>query len=719
MKEGLFGKKSNVLLIIVNLICILLIAELFINYGYRYHEKLYSQNISSIENLNNSSATVAQAMFSYHSQKTSDIARYIEANNMDTQEALEYLHYMSSNPRESFELIGTDFSGYAVLSDGKEAEVKYSDRSYSGLKELFKKAGAENAGITAYSPEFTDAHTAYKCFAFYTYVKVRNADTYEYRTLMYVSRSQDMMEKIRQNGNFDGLSAVLTDENGNYIIGNPDFKSENFFKYLYVFNNLSLDEMNAVSKNVLSCEKGTLTYKNSSGEKCVFVYARLPNEKWYSISCVPLASFDHQIYGNELTLLVTVLLAAMLVVDILWLNSMNRRLKISVQSEKKANAAKTEFLSRMSHDIRTPLNAILGFTSISMESPGLEPQVKENLSKIETSGRYLLGIINDVLDMAKIESGKVELHTQNADFVKMLEDTVNIFSGEASLKGIELRTEFDTNIHRFLVFDQLRTKQIFSNLLSNAIKFSDKGTVVCWGVRETCDDGKNAKIVSYVADHGCGMSQEFLKKIFEPFSQEENVYSNDTAGTGLGLAIVNRLVSLMNGKVSVKSSIGNGTEFTVMLDFPVGTQYTRQEKTAQDVKNVYAKLNGKRILICEDNALNREIASRLLSSHAVLCDTAENGKKGIEMFAASSEGFYDAILMDIRMPVMTGLEAAKAIRKMNRADADSVPIIAITANAYDEDIRESLACGMNAHLAKPFEPEQLFKTLADLIIDGR
>jgi len=719
MKQEKADRRGYLLLIAVNLICIALIAAFFVNYSSEYRAKLYRQNISSIGDLNRSSGTVAQAVFAFQSQKISDIARYVEAEDMDLEQALAYMGVMGADTRGSLELVGPDGTGSVPADGGEAASISYEDRSYAELHRLFSAACAGRAGAVAYTPEFTDARSAFKSFAFYTYVGIRGETGKDYYTLMFVTRSDEMMEKIQQRGSYDSLATVLMDGAGNYIIGNPDFKSENFFKYLYVFNGLTLDEMNALSASSLRTDAGTLRYSNSEGAPCVFLYSRPEGESWYSVSCVPLACFDNAVPDSRLTVLVTVVLSVMLVMDILWLNRMNRQLKQSVARETQANRAKTEFLSRMSHDIRTPLNAILGFAAITRDSPALAPPLRENLNKIDVSGRYLLGIINDVLDMSKIESGKVELHGKSTDCAEMFSAVLEVFSGEAELRGIALRPEFSFGEARFLVLDSLRTRQIFSNLLSNAIKFSDSGTTVRWTAAESRLEDGRIELVSRVIDQGCGMTPEFLKNVFDPFTQEQNSHSGEAAGTGLGLSIVSRLVGLMGGGVEVTSEPGRGTAFTVTLRFPEGAADAGSDAAARPADAGRTALCGKRVLLCEDNALNREIADTLLASRGLVCQAAENGQLGVSLFSASPAGYYDAILMDVRMPVMNGLKAAAAIRALDRPDAKRVPIIAMTANAYDEDIRECLNAGMNAHLSKPFEPEELFQTLSRCMAGSR
>jgi len=707
------GGKKNLFLLLVNVFCITALVAIFANYSSGYRQKLYDQNVNSIGNLNKSSATVAEAMFSYYAQKLSDMSRYIEANEMNLEDALSYLQCMSADTSGRFELIGTDSSGYVLGAgeNGAAVAIAYKDNSYSELHQIFKNAADRGANHVLYTPEFTDAFSAFKCFAFYDYVNVEENGAGKSYTLMFVARSSDLVAKIQQSGNYNDLSTALIDMKGNYIIGNSDFKSENLFKYLYVFNGLTLDQMNSLSGEVLSTDAGTLLYKNSAGKDCVFVYTRQTDAKWYSVSCVPVDSFENNLYGNQLIIWITVILSVLMFINVFSLNKMNRVLKLAAIREKNANEAKSEFLSRVSHDIRTPLNAILGFASITADDSRLAPDLKENLRKINDSGHYLLGILNDVLDMSKIESGKVELRERSENLTRLFNDVLSIFSGEAKRAGITIRTDFELRENEYFIIDSLRTKQIFSNLLSNAIKFSESGTEIYWSVHEEPDEDGRSKIVSVIRDQGRGMSKEFLDKLYEPFTREEGERSDEITGTGLGLAIVKRLVSLMEGTILVESAPGKGTKFTVTIPFRRGeAEVEKNMSMAADDSG--DNLRGKRVLICEDNELNREIAAALLDQRGILYDTAENGKIGVDLFSSSSEGFYDIILMDIRMPVMNGLETAAAIRALDRDDARTVPIIALTANAYDEDIRDTAKAGMNAHLAKPFERDEFFAVLS-------
>ena len=391
----------------------------------------------------------------------------------------------------------------------------------------------------------------------------------------------------------------------------------------------------------------------------------------------------------------------------------NEALKVAIAAAERANRAKTDFLSRMSHDIRTPLNGIIGMTHLADRLPS-EPQMKNYLGKIDQSSKFLLGLVNDVLDMAKAESGKIELHQEPyriADFDSYIDSVIKPLCAErnqtftASMKLVEAAVP---------IIDILRFNQIIFNLLSNAVKYTPEGGRITLSVNGELVSGHKERITAVVSDNGIGISDEFQRILFEPFSQEDRSDTASNRGSGLGLAIVKKLVDLMGGTISVRSKLGQGTVFTVVLDF----DYLEEAKSAM-VKNSpgsacdYGPLAGRHILLCEDHPLNQEIAGALLEEKLMTVTIADNGQKGVELFADSAAGFYDAVLMDIRMPVMNGYESAQAIRALPRDDAGSVPIIAMTADAFDDDVRKCLDVGMNGHIAKPIDPEKLYKTLLE------
>ena len=393
----------------------------------------------------------------------------------------------------------------------------------------------------------------------------------------------------------------------------------------------------------------------------------------------------------------------------------NKRLQVALDEAQAANRAKTDFLSRVSHDMRTPLNGILGLTNL-MRSTVADDRIRQDLAQMELSGQYLLNLINDTLDVSRIENGKLELHPTVCDGRRLFNNVIRLVQPSLAEKQIHFVLHADNLPFSTLYMDVGRVEQIFMNVLGNAVKFTPAGGQV--EVRVTNLSVADGVIVDSftVRDNGIGMSAAFLPHLFEPFAQENNATTNAKQGTGLGMTITKQLIELMGGRLSVESERGKGTCVSFTLPLRVATEaQIREAQVAGHQRQDDGVLKGKRVLLCEDHPLNAQIATRLLNAKGVLVEQGANGKDGLQMFEASSTGYYDAILMDIRMPIMDGNETARAIRKLPRSDAKTVPIIAMTANAFESDRREALLAGMNEHLSKPIEPEKLYQTLEKLM----
>ena len=376
-----------------------------------------------------------------------------------------------------------------------------------------------------------------------------------------------------------------------------------------------------------------------------------------------------------------------------------------------ASKAKTDFLSRMSHDIRTPLNGIVGMTYLA-QAENNPPKTAEYLEKIDTSSRFLLGLINDILDMAKVESNKIVLHPEPyplSEFNDYLDSVIRPLCAE---KSINFSSHIATIEGYTPLMDKLRINQIVFNLLSNAVKFTPEGGKVDYSCVFKKKSETRLGMTIKVSDTGIGISPEFQKILFTPFSQEKRSDIADNRGSGLGLAICKKMVDLMGGSISVESRLGKGTTFTVQIDFDTYKEKTEEtEKPKEVLPSGYPSLKNAHILLFEDHPLNQEIAKALLESKGALVEVANNGLEGLKAFELSAPHFYNAILMDIRMPIMDGYDATKALRRLERKDAKTIPIIAMTADAFADDVAKCLACGMNAHIAKPIQPDLLFATL--------
>ena len=388
-------------------------------------------------------------------------------------------------------------------------------------------------------------------------------------------------------------------------------------------------------------------------------------------------------------------------------------LEEAVQAANVANMAKSEFLSDMSHDIRTPMNAIIGLINLLEKNVDDRERFDRHLRDLKLSSEHLLELINNVLDMSRIESGKTELDLEEFNIRTLLEEVNSVYRTQAALKGLQVEEEIAVPEKRY-EGDPVRVKKVLLNLLSNAVKYTPEGGRVHLSSRSLGIAANGYETLEFkIEDNGYGMSKEFVDIIFQPFSREKNTTVSGIGGTGLGMAIVKNLVELMNGNVYVESEPGKGSTFMVQIPFkPVSETVTPlvMEKGAEDVS-----LDGLRILVVEDYELNAEILMELLSMEGVQCDYAENGKVAVECFEASHEDTYDMILMDVKMPVMDGYEAAAAIRAGSHPNAKTIPIVALTANAFKEDIQRALDAGMDEHIAKPVRVDKIKAAVSRLV----
>ncbi|MFQ9969082.1 MAG: ATP-binding protein [Blautia sp.] len=392
----------------------------------------------------------------------------------------------------------------------------------------------------------------------------------------------------------------------------------------------------------------------------------------------------------------------------------------ALQTAENANKAKTDFLSNMSHDIRTPMNAIIGITSLIRHDAGNKAKVIEYADKIDSSSQHLLGIINDVLDMSKIEAGKTVFKYSDFSILDFVQELDTIFHSQIYEKKQTLTIIKENIRHEWVHGDQVHLMQIFSNLLSNAVKYTQEGGEIQFFVEE-CETKSSvyAKYRFLVSDNGMGMSADFKETIFDPFTRAESSVTNKIQGTGLGMAITRNLVEAMGGTIDVDSELGQGSCFEVLIDLKIAEDRTAalaaQEETDEQDGNI---LQGMRFLCAEDNELNAEILTELLKIEGAKCTICENGEEILKAFEQSAPGDYDMILMDVQMPVMNGYEATRAIRRSSHELAKTIPIIAMTANAFSEDIQHSLAAGMNAHVSKPVEMKVLEKTIRSIKSGG-
>ena len=389
---------------------------------------------------------------------------------------------------------------------------------------------------------------------------------------------------------------------------------------------------------------------------------------------------------------------------------MKRELEYRQQVAEARTKARNDFLANMSHDIRTPMNAIVGYTNIAKDHIDKPETVTNALEKIGSSSHFLLSLINDILDISKIESGKMQISLAPCDLRDIFRRIEDITVLQARNKSLVITYQHDSVRHCRVNADELRIEQVLVNIISNAIKYTPEGKTVDLIAEEEPVEGNRYHYRFIVRDTGIGISEDYLPHLFESFTREERTTINRIQGTGLGLAITAKVVEMMGGTISVKSKVGEGSEFTVDLELE-----SLEEPHPEESENSMIDFSGCRVLLVEDNDINAEIACMILSQYGIAVERAENGQAGLEQVQKHAGGYYDAVLMDIQMPVMNGYEATTAIRALEGTYYQTLPIIAMSANAYDEDVKACLAAGMNAHIAKPFSPEALVKLLHEYI----
>ena len=489
--------------------------------------------------------------------------------------------------------------------------------------------------------------------------------------------------------------------------------------------NLIMDEnIHAEVSECISTGKNYMFYHDVQGRPSLIYMWSVNNGELYLAGFVPIQAIQQEgdAVNQSILMVVCAMTLAFLVCCVLYFlgarqedkirrereaerEQMNAQLKDALQASQVANQFKTVFLSNMSHDIRTPMNAILGFTTLLEKDAESPAKVREYTGKITASGKHLLGLINDVLDMSKIESGKVVLTVGRFSLENMIASIDAIIRPMAAEKEQTFEIEVTGVKHGQFEGDETRINQVLLNLLSNAVKYTQAGGNIRMrliGLERHSHQYEHIRIE--VEDNGFGMTPEYLKIIFEPFTRAENSTTNKVQGTGLGMAITKSIVELMGGSIAVSSEIGKGTLFTVELELRI----PEEEKApiieaAEPAGTDCSVLAGHNFLVAEDNEVNADIFSALLEMEGASCEVVENGRLALERFKAASAAEFDAILMDIQMPEMNGYEATRAIRALDRDDAKTIPIIAMTANAFVEDVRDAMEAGMNAHIAKPID----------------
>ena len=598
--------------------------------------------------------------------------------------------YLVAIPCQEYTIKGETYTAIGTLYDHSKLDSMLSVKSYNGNAYLFM---LDNDGNITYTNQKED-----KFFRNYFLLKHLKGDQ------AITEEEADSLQK-KLDGREQGVELVESDKP--YYLGYCPIENNNTMLICIVEK--------SVVDNVLRDYQKTIVFETIlMAGFILLLFAGL----FYSISRRSLAEqkAEYEKRNNEIQ---TQAMKEM--------EESNKKLKKAknitteaLQTAENANKAKTDFLSNMSHDIRTPMNAIIGMTSLIRHDAGNKAKVIEYADKIDISSQHLLGIINDVLDMSKIEAGKTVFKYTDFSILDFITELNTIFHSQIDEKNQTLTIIKENIRHEWVNGDQVHLMQIFSNLVSNAVKYTQEGGKIQFLVEE-CETKSSvyAKYRFLVSDNGMGMSADFKDTIFDAFTRAESSMTNKIQGTGLGMAITKNLVEAMGGSIDVESELSQGSCFEVLIDLRIAEdRFVSSAEQAEKDEPAGNVLKGMRFLCAEDNELNAEILMELLKIEGAECTICENGKRVLEVFEQSAPGDYDMILMDVQMPVMNGYEATKAIRRSSHELAMTIPIIAMTANAFSEDIQHSLAAGMNAHVSKPVEMKVLEKTIRSIKSGG-
>lgn len=732
-EKRVIQRTRNIILLIVIIIVFCIVSgELILKRMEGYIEKNGTNNMATV---------MEQMTQSYDIQVDAYYRRLGQIEQLlfqDGKRAISLKKYQkifdSIQPDNTEQLLFMKVNGETLSTDGKKSHVDIQNQMLIDLNKNKKIAQSVTMNIN-------NEKENYYLIAIPCKPYTVDGETYNVIATLYDPSKIDSILEL--NGYGGEAYIFLVDENG--IVNYTNQLDDTFYRNYSLIKHLWKDK--AISDE----QYDTLIHTMKTGKEEATLYDQ--NDRPFYLGCYPVKSSDHRLIcivsktqiNNSLLkyqklmirlliiyALIVLFLCIGLIYNVFKLRASNK--KVAYEEEKRqiqekamkeleaerkradhANRAKSDFLSNMSHDIRTPMNAIVGLTELMAHESDISDRMKDYLDKIQSSSKHLLALINDVLDTSKIESGEVRLNKEKVNIIDILQQTESIIQAQTKKHGQTFEVHVDEIKHKDLICDGIRLRQILLNLLSNAVKYTPDGGTIRLNIAETSFSlQEKARFTFVVEDDGYGMDQEFIKHIFEPFSRAEQSVTNRVQGTGLGMTITKNIVDLMGGEIFVKSEPLKGSQFTVILDFKIDRDVKMITEDSDSIKSqddLRKNLNGMKFLCAEDNELNAEILEELLWMYGATCTIYSDGEKIVNAFKNVKSGEYDAILMDVQMPKMNGLEATKAIRESENKLGKTIPIIAMTANAFSEDVGQCLKAGMDAHIAKPIDVAILEKTL--------
>ncbi|MBE5897657.1 MAG: response regulator [Lachnospiraceae bacterium] len=709
-------------IIIINIMIVGLIFFFIVKYA---NDRASESNLSSIASFEKMTTTTEQIIANYleDEQHLCDIwSNYINAsaeagNPMTVDDAISYIRKAKISPEISGHLIYIDDGSMAGIStsasttDSSDFSVDYSHISIFDNVEISNVDGAVNL-----TRAYTNPLNGVQSIAFLHNVKVLDSDTLALRDALLirvvpVSRLEQKLVFLK--GEYENVEISLIDWDGDYMIHGKSLKNSNFFEYFKSYNSMSPQEYNNVY-DAIHREIGSMHIRNSKGEDSVIAYTPLSGlDSWYLIAYIPAKELTASRSIDWLLLtIVSVGLMVLLLFNLIILRNYNRKLSIAAEAANQANEAKSHFLSTMSHDIRTPMNAIIGMNEMILRDSH-DKDVLMYAESIRTAGNILLGIINDILDFSKIEAGKMELIEVDYNFISLLNDLVNMVQHKAEEKGLAFELQVDNNIPSMMHGDEIRIKQVITNILSNAVKYTKKGKVTFSINYSKCEIDENSVILHVsVKDTGIGIRKEDLDKLFMAFERIDELKNRKIEGTGLGMAIAQSFLKMMESTLQVESVYGEGSDFyfdlkqKVVKWEPVGEFESAYKRfvSERDVYKVSFEAPGARILVVDDNEINLKVFVNLLNQTRMQIETADSGEACIELFRRN---FYDVIFLDHMMPDKDGIETLKEMKACTDTPNQKTPVICLTANAISGMREMYMEAGFDDYLTKPIDTGKL------------
>ena len=725
----------------------MLLAFLFLHHAYIL-DIIYEERLNQMEEITHQMFQNLEDVIDSHWDRVTEECNYLkDANIQTTDEFCKYMkkkYELSAYADHKITLMAVDSEGGYYTEDGYIGlfrDLDYFEDNPEQISFVFDSM-TDNQSKMVFLKRLPEP------------IELQKGE--EKATLSYFGIAQNM-EQLNPYFSCDAYngnnSVYVLDDNGFKLFNSNQMELIKGHNVFAVLQNMKYLHNSSFDKTKVELEKKGCSYSNAVLDGTEYFYAlkRLENAEWTLIFLVPaeyVATNTLRLVNFVMVFIVsfTVIAAVCVMLGISLVMRRNQQEAIRVEREnnarletvnselrqakraaeeafqvaQEANRSKSSFLANMSHDIRTPMNAIIGITSLIRHDAGDKGKVIEYVDKIDTSSQHLLGIINDVLDMSKIEAGKTVFRYSDFSIVDFIQELDTIFHSQIYEKKQTFTIIKEDIRHEWVNGDRVHLMQIFSNLLSNAIKYTQEGGEIQF-LAEECESNSSvyAKYRFLVSDNGMGMLADFMDTIFDAFTRAENSMTNKIQGSGLGMAITKNLVDSMGGTIDVESEPGQGSYFEIFMDLKIAEERSDspalQAETDEQAGNI---LQDMRFLCAEDNEINAEILMELLKIEGAECTICKNGEELLKAFGKSAPGDYDMILMDIQMPVMNGYEATKAIRGSSHELAKKIPIIAMTANAFSEDIQHSLAVGMNAHVSKPVDMKTLEKTIKSIKFGG-